>query len=301
MKKTILMNTETLDNDLIISEKNIKAGESFPLHWHDYFELEIIISGCIEHTHNQQKYIATAGNAYLMSYYDFHSFKAITDAHLIGIRFNDTVLCGELTAFISMGIHKFNCMYDKSELENIIEQLNKIAKENEGGQLFSRQIIINTVSELVISIIRKSDVNKEKTMPRLIQQVVTYLYMHFREDTVSLQCLSKQLNVSANYLGSLFQSTTGTFFREYLNMLRLKYACRLLLSSDLSVKEVAYASGYKTNEHFLRSFKNKLGMTPSEYRHNISEDNSDIIIENFIENENNDILKINKTLFAFEE
>ena len=147
MKKTILMNTETLDNDLIISEKNIKAGESFPLHWHDYFELEIIISGCIEHTHNQQKYIATAGNAYLMSYYDFHSFKAITDAHLIGIRFNDTVLCGELTAFISMGIHKFNCMYDKSELENIIEQLNKIAKENEGGQLFSRQIIINTVSE----------------------------------------------------------------------------------------------------------------------------------------------------------
>lgn len=275
MKKTILMNIETLDNDLIITEKNIKAGETFPLHWHDYFEFEIIISGCIEHTYDQQKYIATAGNAYLMSYYDFHAFKAITDAKLIGIRFNDTVLNGELTAFISMGIHKFNCTYDKSELENIIKQLNKIEKEEEGGQLFSRQIIINTISELVISIIRKSDVNKEKKMPQLIQQAVTYLYMHFRDDAVSLQCLSKKLNVSANYLGSLFQSTAGISFREYLNMLRLKYACRLLLSSDLSVKEVAYASGYKTNEHFLRCFKNKLNMTPTEYRRNISEENSD--------------------------
>lgn len=271
MKKITLMN-DTIDNDLIISEKCITAGETYPMHWHDYFEFEIITSGCMEHTHNQQTYIATAGNAYLMSYYDFHSLKALSDTKLIGIRFRDTFLNDELATFISNGIHRFNCSYDNNELKSILKKIKKIEKEQEQELLFSKQIITNTLSELVISVMRKSDVNKEKTMPQLIQQAVTYLYMHFREDGISLQYLSEILNVSVNHLGYLFHSTMDISFREYLNMLRIKYACRLLLSSDLSVKEIAYDCGYRSNEHFLRIFKNKLNMTPTEYRHNANKD-----------------------------
>lgn len=266
MKQSIYFNIEPNNtDDFLITEKNIRAGQEYPLHWHDYFEFEIIISGCAEHIHNQSKYIAGEGNAYLMSYYDFHSFKAITDTKLIGIRFGNNVLSEELTKFISTGIHKFNCTYDRNELNNIIDLIKKIETEKEQDLLFSRQIIINTLSELVIGIIRKSDVGAEKPVPQLIQKAVTYLYKNFRDD-ISLSELAEQLHVSVNYLGVLFRNSTGVPFREYLNMLRLKYSCRLLLSSDLSVKEVAYASGYKTNEHFIRVFKHNLNMTPSEYR-----------------------------------
>lgn len=266
MRKSIFLNKDPIDNDdFIITEKNIEAGKEYSLHWHDYFEFEIITSGCAEHIHNQNKYIAGAGNAYLMSYYDFHSFKAVTDTRLIGIRFNDNVLSDELTTFISLGIHKFNCTYDKNELNSIINLIKKIEAEKKQGLLFSRQIIINTLSELVINIIRKSDAGTEKPIPQLIQKAVTYLFKNFRDD-ISLSDLAGQLHVSVNYLGVLFRNSTGVPFREYLNMLRLKYSCRLLLSSDLSVKEVAYASGYKTNEHFLRVFRQNLNMTPSEYR-----------------------------------
>lgn len=266
MRKSIYLNSEPINNDdFIITEKNIKAGKEYPLHWHDYFEFEIITSGCAEHIHNQNKYIACEGNAYLMSYYDFHSFRAITDTRLIGIRFNENVLDDELTKFISLGIRKFNCTYDKAELNSIINLIKKIENEKEQGLLFSRQIIINTLSELVINIIRKSDAGTEKPVPQLIQKAVTYLFKNFRDD-ISLSNLAEQLHVSVNYLGVLFRNSTGVPFREYLNMLRLKYSCRLLLSSDLSVKEVAYASGYKTNEHFLRVFRHNLNMTPSEYR-----------------------------------
>ena len=104
-------------------------------------------------------------------------------------------------------------------------------------------------------------------MPQLIQKAVTYLFLHFRDD-VSRLSVSQELHVSVNYLGALFCKSIGVSFREYLNMLRLKYACRLLLSSDLSVKEIAYASGYQTNGHFLRLFKKQLHMTPSEYKQN---------------------------------
>ena len=266
MRKSICLINDPIDNDdFIITEKIIEAGKEYSLHWHDYFEFEIITDGCVEHIHNQNKYIAGVGNAYLMSYYDFHSFKAITNTKLIGIRFNDNVLNDELTKFICLGIRKFNCTYDKSELEYIMNLIKKIKKERKQGLLFSRQIIINTLLELVIDIIRKSDAGTEKPIPQLIQKAVTYLFKNFRDD-ISLSELAELLHVSVNYLGVLFRNSTGVSFREYLNILRLKYSCRLLLSSDLSVKEVAYASGYKTNEHFLRVFKHNLNMTPSEYR-----------------------------------
>jgi len=82
------------------------------------------------------------------------------------------------------------------------------------------QIIINSLSELVINIIRKSDAGTEKPVPQLIRKAVTYLFKNFRDD-ISLSELAEQLHVSVNYLGVLFRNSTGVPFREYLNMLRL--------------------------------------------------------------------------------
>ncbi|MDD6483147.1 MAG: AraC family transcriptional regulator [Clostridiales bacterium] len=266
MRKAMYLNSELFDNnDFIIIKKYIKAGDEYPLHWHDYFEFEIITSGCVEHMHNQNKYIAGDGNAYLMSYYDFHSFKAITDTNLIVIHFNENALSDELSKFIFLGIRKFNCVYNKFELENIMVLVKKIEAENEQGLLFNRQIIANTLSELVINIIRKSGTGTETHMSQPIQEAVIYLLKNFRDD-ISLSSLAETLHLSANYLGVLFKENTGVSFREYLNTIRLKHACRLLISSSLSVKEVSYTSGYKTHEHFLRIFRQNFNMTPSEYR-----------------------------------
>ena len=49
-------------------------------------------------------------------------------------------------------------------------------------------------------------------------------------------------------------------------MTRLKYACGLLCTSSLSVKQIAFESGYNSAEYFVYVFKQKLGVTPSEYR-----------------------------------
>ena len=180
MKKTMHLNSEIFNNnDFVIIKKHMRAGYESRLHWHDYFEFEIITSGRVEHMHNQNKYIACDGNAYLMSYYDFHSFKAITDTNLIVIHFNENILSDELSEFISLGIRRFNCVYNKSELKNIMALIKKIETENEQGLLFNRQIIANTLSELVINIIRKSDAGTETHMPQPIQEAVIYLLKHF--------------------------------------------------------------------------------------------------------------------------
>ena len=113
--------------------------------------------------------------------------------------------------------------------------------------------------------IRKSSADKIHVAPLPIQQAIAYMNEHFLEK-ITLEELAEQLSFSTNYLGQLFKNQIGCTFNEYLNTLRLKYACSLLVASDMPVKEVAYISGYSSVEYFMYVFRKKMGMTPGEYR-----------------------------------
>lgn len=266
MEKAILMNPDASDLDFpIIREKVIQKGEQYALHWHDFFEYEIILDGQAKHVHNQNRELLGAGCAYLMSYYDFHSFYALEDTRLLSIQFRDYAIDPELAQYLSFGVRRLAACYESQKLQKIREQIERMQKEQKEAMPFYRHMMEKILSELVIDLLRQSEPNQEQTMPPLVQRAVSYLILHFREE-LSLSLVAEKLHVSANYLGALFRDYAGGTFREYLNTLRLKYACRLLKASELSVKEIAYASGYQTSEHFLRLFKKRLQLTPSEYR-----------------------------------
>ncbi len=63
-----------------------------------------------------------------------------------------------------------------------------------------------------------------------------------------------------------FRRAVGKTFQNYLSDLRLGHACRLLLESELSISEIAYASGFSNLSTFNRSFRSKRSMTPREFR-----------------------------------
>jgi AraC-like DNA-binding protein len=53
---------------------------------------------------------------------------------------------------------------------------------------------------------------------------------------------------------------------EYLNKLKIEFACKLLMDQDLSIMEVCFDSGFNNLSHFNKQFKKITGLTPSEYR-----------------------------------
>ena len=59
-----------------------------------------------------------------------------------------------------------------------------------------------------------------------------------------------------------FREYTGKTYKEYLKELKLRYARRLLLVTEMSVTEISAASGYATQSHFNREFKNYYGLSP---------------------------------------
>ncbi len=253
------------DKDYYIEQSFIKKGEYFAPHWHDYFELEIVLAGEGEHIYNNTKYMLSRGSIYLMSYYDFHELSAQEDMQILKLQFNENVLQKQLNDFLFLSHNRFCCSVDENEILHIIKLFDILKREESRGGLFSEILIKNLIAEIIITVIRNSSQNGNTVIPSLLQSAVAYIRNNFREP-LSLEQIAKHCNVTPNYLGVQFTKKMGISFSDYLNTVRLRYACNLLDSTDLTVKEIAFASGYNSVEYFGYIFKKMLGTSPLNYK-----------------------------------
>ena len=100
----------------------------------------------------------------------------------------------------------------------------------------------------------------------LLKQVVTYIDQHFTDETLSLNQVAREVNISANYLSAVFSQETGETFTEYVTGRRMDLAKNLLRTTDKRSGEVAAAVGYKDPHYFSFLFKKTQGCTPRDYR-----------------------------------
>jgi len=81
-----------------------------------------------------------------------------------------------------------------------------------------------------------------------------------------LDTLAASHHVSRYYLAHIFKEVTGYSLKEYLMLLRISYACRELSETSRPVGDIAEASGFRDMSNFSRSFKEMIGLSPSEFR-----------------------------------
>lgn len=92
--------------------------------------------------------------------------------------------------------------------------------------------------------------------------------------SLQLQDLADFVHLTPNYCGVLFQKLFGVPFTRYLTDLRLEKATELLRMKHIPINRIAFLVGYSDVFYFSRLFKQKYGMSPSEYRgsHTIQQD-----------------------------
>jgi AraC-like DNA-binding protein/quercetin dioxygenase-like cupin family protein len=253
------------NKDYYIEHRFINKGEYFAPHWHNYFELEIVLSGSGEHIYNNTNYTLERGSIYLMSYYDFHELSAKEDIQILKLQFNENVLPKQLNDFLFLSHNRFCCSVDENEMAHIIKLFEILKHEERRGGLFSEMLIKNLIAEIIITVIRNSSQDESTVIPSLLQKAVAYIHNNFRE-SLTLGDLARHCNVTPNYLGVQFIKKMGISFSDYLNTVRLRYACNLLDGTDLTVKETAFACGYNSVEYFGYIFKKSLGMSPLNYK-----------------------------------
>ncbi len=258
---------KNFDGRIILCEKkHIAAGKIYEMHWHDYIEMEIILSGVAEHIYNSQVTNVSRGHTYIITSHDFHALHAQSDVVLLNVCFHSHVMEKEVRETLELISNKnIYGILNEESLVKAADMVKRIADEQGQVGPLSNAMSKAVLGQLLIDIMRLSDKQLPQNDNSLAAKALAYVHTHFKEP-LSISDVAHTMSVSPNYLGRLFSEYTGVSFNDYLNDLRLKYACNMLRFSGLATKEIAALSGYSSVEYFFYVFKKKMGMTPKEYR-----------------------------------
>ena len=101
--------------------------------------------------------------------------------------------------------------------------------------------------------------------PRVLQRVREFIEAHLAEN-VSVQTLATIAGLSMYHFARAFKQSEGATPHDYLLQRRVRRAQELLAATDLSLSEIALASGFADQSHCARRFRQHVGVTPGRYR-----------------------------------
>ncbi len=102
----------------------------------------------------------------------------------------------------------------------------------------------------------------------MLYTIFTFVDKNFDNDC-SLTDLAKEIGYNYSYLSRYFKNIVGVTFNEYVNNYRLNHACYLIKNNSVSILQCALESGFVSLRTFNRSFKQRFGITPTQYKNTI--------------------------------
>ena len=111
----------------------------------------------------------------------------------------------------------------------------------------------------------------EHASPRLwtyderLEKVLRYVHNNVYDD-IDVDDLAEVACITKPYLIRLFRTELNISPLQYINRKKIERSQLLLLTEELSVKEIAYTLGFNDHSYFIRLFRKKVGLTPQEYR-----------------------------------
>lgn len=100
---------------------------------------------------------------------------------------------------------------------------------------------------------------RERRLRKVLEMMVS-------QSPCSVRDLARQVRLSPTHLQRLFKQHTGIHLSDLLAAHRLQRAAHLLLTTDLPIKQIAYAVGYEHQSSFVRAFERRFSQAPSFYR-----------------------------------
>ena len=122
-----------------------------------------------------------------------------------------------------------------------------------------------STSEEISVICNESSVAEGNVYSDRFTEVYQHIEQNFNKD-ISLEEIARVAHLTPTAFCRLFKQKTQKPFTTYLNDKRIAYACTLLQQSDLSIYQIAGNAGFNTSSNFNKCFRQKVGVSPGEYR-----------------------------------
>lgn len=149
---------------------------------------------------------------------------------------------------------------------DIYNILRKIEEEYKNPDEFSFDVIASELKLLLYILVRnEGTVEPTQSKNELIDSVVQYVKGNYHLD-INLAKAAKMHFVSPEHLSRCFRRYTGFGFNEFLTLVRLRGAERLLKEKNgMSISDIAYSCGFNDSNYFSNKFKKSYGISPLKY------------------------------------
>ncbi|HBH94456.1 MAG TPA: hypothetical protein DDX91_01800 [Ruminococcaceae bacterium] len=257
----------------------------FPLHCHMHYELVYQAKGSIYHFLYGKNHILEENTLLVIPPLAFHSSRNITSSQTLIIQF--------LPKFLINNSPKIESKYALSRPEkasplfspakggkvySVIQYLIRFCLERQesGSDIFPESNILNDLrqSNIVLALLAAMLEEGELTLcenPKGLSQipnmdaVINYVFSNLN-GKIDMKAAAHMANMSYYAFSRNFKNTIGMNFSDYCNMLRIRSAEELLMTTELSVSEIAARIGIDTQSYFSRLFKQVNGMSPKRFK-----------------------------------
>ncbi|MCR2806298.1 AraC family transcriptional regulator [Paenibacillus sp. SCIV0701] len=265
------------EQDFTIQYMSRNGSSSMPRpHEHPFFELYYLLDGERVYFMDDKVFTVRKGDMMIVRPHDLHS-TASTDKPNF-----ERVLIGFSRSFIEQGDAEVARLLDggASRLMRIplkdqpeIERLlRSMLKECEAEQPHYSSLIRSMMNELLIRLHRieialhhQASLENEHPMHQKISEIAQYIKANYYEK-LTLEQVAKHFFISPSYLSRLFSKLTGFHFREYLQVVRIREAQKMLVNGRESVQLISEQAGFEHIAHFNKTFKKITGTTPLQFR-----------------------------------
>ncbi|MDR2537322.1 MAG: AraC family transcriptional regulator [Treponema sp.] len=272
----------------------------FPSHWHEYYELVIVLDGKVQANIDGNAWEALQGDIVAINPGQLHGYPySEKGTHLrffqfeMGIFSKDAgIVAGE--ALFSRKPVLRGCGYPERDASDkalhtracglLTDMFNEYREQKKGYRL----AVKSDLYQLALVYLRNGSPEHE-SLPNLflssmkdqasfvteqrMERVYQLIFKNFDNIELDLEEAARTAALSPSYFAHLFKKQTGRSFYDYLSTIRVSHALEFLLKTDLPVSLIAYKCGFDSLPTFHRVFKAETGCTPAAYRKKVKESN----------------------------
>ena len=145
----------------------------------------------------------------------------------------------------------------------------QLLQEQERKESYADEMILALLNQLICLLMRQTDGKPVadrgmKGEYRIIHRTQVYVSTHVWEE-LSVPFVAQRVNMSPSYLTALFHKHLDISPAEYIRRVKLQESKQMIRENKLNFTEIAAELQYSTVHHFSRQFKEKFGITPTEY------------------------------------
>lgn len=252
------------------------------MHKHeDFSELVIVIDGFATHVIGNERIPISKGDVFYVGTCTAHGYEDAMNLRLYNIMFKPEIAFEnkydllKIPGFHAMFMQNIDYIINNgfkslkltkpnhnSVLQRAENMLSEFNKKSDGWYIMFLAeflLLIGTISRLYMKL------ETNKNTPENLANAVAFIENHYTEN-ISIEMLTDISHYSTRQLNRIFNDFYGISPIEYIISLRIREACKLLQNEKLSVSLIASKCGFSSSNYFGRLFKQKMGITPKQFR-----------------------------------